>query len=162
MDAAEPDGSERFERFYAAAWRDAVRWATALTGSRSAGEDVTQDVFARLAGRFGSLDNPHGYLRTAIVNAARDARRAQHRRSRRELRIVRSEPGDAGQPVDTRLLRDLAGLPYEQRAVLVLRYWADWDEAEIAAALGCRPATVRSYAKRGLDALRRSIAEEDR
>ena len=49
MDVADPPGRQRFEHFYAVAWRDAVRWATALTGSRSAGEDVAQDAFARLA-----------------------------------------------------------------------------------------------------------------
>jgi len=43
----------------------------------------------------------------------------------------------------------------------VLRYWADWDEAAIAEALGCRRSTVRSHAKRGLDALRRAIDAND-
>lgn len=152
----------RFEQFYSGSWRDAVRWATALTGDRSAGEDVAQDAFGRVADRFGALDNPLGYLRIAVVNGARDHRRSQQRRADRELRVVRAEPPGAPAPYDTRLLRDLAKLPYEQRAVLVLRYWADWTENEIAEALDCRPSTVRSHAKRGLDALRRSIATEDR
>ena len=65
-----------------------------------------------------------------------------------------SEPSTDAQP---RLLDAMARLPYDQRASLVLRYWADWDEASIARALGCRPATVRSHAKRGLDALRRAL-----
>jgi DNA-directed RNA polymerase specialized sigma24 family protein len=65
-------GPGAFETFYARAWRDAVRWASALTGSVAAGEDVAQEAFARLAGRFESLDNPDGYLRVTIVNVARD------------------------------------------------------------------------------------------
>jgi len=158
-----PPDPEGFETFYRRRWGDAVRWATALTGSHAAGEDIAQDAFARLAGRFKSLANPNGYLRTAIVNGARDAHRSQQRRGARELRVVGGTDAQlpADSAVDTSLLPALATLPYEQRATLVLRYWADWDEAAIAAALGCRPATVRSHAKRGLDALRNSLAEED-
>lgn len=168
--AAVDDGhptDDVFESFYLDAWRDAVRWATALTGNRLAGEDVAQDAFGRMAGRFAALSNPRGYLRTAIVNGASDLRRSQQRRADRELRVV-GEPAARATSAydapmyDTQLLRDLAGLPYEQRAALVLRYWADWSEAEIAEALGCRPATVRSHAKRGLDALRQAMSEEDR
>jgi RNA polymerase sigma factor (sigma-70 family) len=48
-------------------------------------------------------------------------------------------------------------LPYRQRAVLVLRYWGDWSEAEIASALKCRPGTVKALASRGLARLRREI-----
>jgi DNA-directed RNA polymerase specialized sigma24 family protein len=145
MEEPEPTHAEGFERFYARTWRDAVRWATALTGSRTAGEDVAQDA----------------YLRTAVVNGARDARRAHERRSNRELRIVRAERPPTGEPVDTPLLRSLSTLPYDQRAALVLRFWGDWDEAAIATALDCRPATVRSHVKRGLDALRRSLVEQE-
>jgi RNA polymerase sigma factor (sigma-70 family) len=161
MEEPEPTHAEGFERFYARTWRDAVRWATALTGSRTAGEDVAQDAYARIAGRYGSLANPEGYLRTAVVNGARDARRAHERRSNRELRIVRAERPPTGEPVDTPLLRSLSTLPYDQRAALVLRFWGDWDEAAIATALDCRPATVRSHVKRGLDALRRSLVEQE-
>ena len=153
----DPQPPDPFEAFYRRAWRDAVRWATALTGSVAAGEDLAQDAFARVRGRFPSIDNADGYLRATIVNLARDDRRATHRRASRELRVV----GDATAPPteihEPRLLAALARLSYEQRATLVLRYWADWDEATIAAALGCRPATVRSHAKRGLDALRESV-----
>ena len=165
MDEPDPVGAQRFEQFYARSWRDAVRWATALTGSKSAGEDVAQDAFTRLAGRFGSLANPDGYLRTAVVNGARDARRSQERRANRELRIVGAErpPHDRqhDQHGDSNLLSVLAGLPYDQRAALVLRFWGDWDEQAIAEALGCRPATVRSHVKRGLDALRRELASKE-
>jgi RNA polymerase sigma factor (sigma-70 family) len=161
MDEPDRVDGQLFEQFYALSWRDAVRWATALTGSRSAGEDVAQDAFARIAGRYPSLTNPGGYLRTAIVNGARDAKRSHQRRSNRELRIVRPEPFAGDQPADSELLDSLATLAYDQRAALVLRYWADWDEQSIADALGCRPATVRSHVKRGLDALRRALVEQE-
>jgi RNA polymerase sigma factor (sigma-70 family) len=153
----DPRTPDPFEAFNRRTWNDAVRWATALTGSVAAGEDLAQDAFARVRGRFASIDNADGYLRATIVNLARDARRASGRRAARELRTVgepTTAPAEAGEP---RVLRALGDLPYEQRATLVLRYWADWDEATIAAALGCRAATVRSHAKRGLDALRKSV-----
>ena len=160
---ADPRPPDPFEAFYRRAWRDAVRWATALTGSVAAGEDLAQDAFARVRSRFTSIDNADGYLRATIVNLARDQRRASDRRAARELRVVGdplSAPAtEVGEP--PRLLQALARLPYEQRATLVLRYWADWDEATIAAALGCRTATVRSYAKRGLDALRKSVEADE-
>jgi DNA-directed RNA polymerase specialized sigma24 family protein len=153
-------GPSAFETFYARAWRDAVRWASALTGSVAAGEDVAQEAFARLAGRFESLDNPDGYLRVTIVNAARDDRRASQRRQARELRLVVGDASD-DPTIGSGVIGALARLPYEQRAALVLRYWADWDEATIAEALGCRRSTVRSHAKRALDTLRATTTWED-
>jgi RNA polymerase sigma factor (sigma-70 family) len=157
---ADPRTADAFEAFYRRAWHDAVRWATALTGSVAAGEDVAQDAFGRVRSRFASIDNADGYLRATIVNLARDQRRSADRRAARELRVVADPTSTAVEAREPSVLRALANLPYEQRATLVLRYWADWDEATIAAALGCRAATVRSHAKRGLDALRKSVDAE--
>ena len=153
----DPRTPDAFEGFYRRAWSDAVRWATALTGSVAAGEDLAQDAFARVRSRFASIDNADGYLRATIVNLARDERRSSDRRAARELRVVGDAAAMPTEAREPRVLDALARLPYEQRATLVLRYWADWDEAAIAAALGCRAATVRSHAKRGLDALRKSV-----
>src|SRR4029450_4080514 len=85
---ADPRSPDPFEAFYRRAWGDAVRWATALTGSVAAGEDLAQDAFARVRSRFPSIDNADGYLRATIVNLARDARRSSDRRASRELRVV--------------------------------------------------------------------------
>src|SRR4029453_18758660 len=127
---ADPRTPDPFEIFYRRAWRDAVRWATALTGSVAAGEDLAQDAFARVRSRFPSIDNADGYLRATIVNLARDARRSSDRRAPREPRVVGDPAAQpAEEPREPRLLQALARLPYEQRATLVLRYWADWDEA---------------------------------
>ena len=122
------------------------------------GEEIAQEVFLRLAGRYDEVENPDAYLRTAVVNAARSWHRSAARRSARGHLAVVGE-GDEVLVVDE-LLESLARLPYEQRAVLVLRYWADGDEASIAAALGCRPVTVRTRARRGLAVLRRALEEE--
>ncbi len=149
-----------FETFYRSSWHDAVRWACALTGSIAAGEDIAQTAFTRIADRYDHLDNPGGYLRTTIVNLARSDRRTASRRTARELRIAddRSARHDDAPFADgTELLRLVGSLPYDQRAAIVLRYWADWDEAAIAEALDCRHSTVRSHVRRGLDTLRRTV-----
>lgn len=146
--------ADAFEAFYRDAWSDAVRWATALTGDRAAGEDVAQAAFGALVGRFDRLDNPAGYLRRTIVNGARSEHRSAGRRARREGRAMPPEPVSVPFDHATGLLRAVGQLPYDQRAALVLRYWADWDEDAIADALDCRRATVRSHVKRALDTLR--------
>ncbi len=148
--------TEDFEAFYRRAWRDAARWATALTGSRAIGEEIAQDAFVRLGSRFAELHNPDGYLRVTVVNMARSSMRSSGRRTLREQRVA-AEEMTVSRDVSGELLGSLERLSYEQRAVLVLRYWADWDEAAIAEALGCRPSTVRSHARRALVLMRKEI-----
>jgi len=147
-------GTAPFVALYRAEYPDMVRLAHALTGSVDAAEDIVQDAFARILGRTDGLDSPGGYLRTTVVNLCRD----RERRRRRERRL-RTPSADritlslgASEVVDV-LLR----LPYRQRAVLVLRYWGDWSEVEIAEALGCRSGTVKTLASRGLARLRKDV-----
>jgi RNA polymerase sigma-70 factor (sigma-E family) len=145
---------DSFIVFYRTEYRGMVRLARALTGNPDRAEDVVQEAFARLHGRTGQLENPGGYLRTTVVNLCRD----QGRRRRRELRMRRLEPARPPMPPEASELVDvLLSLPYRQRAVLVMRYWGDWSEAEIAQALDCRPGTVKALASRGLDRLRKEI-----
>jgi RNA polymerase sigma factor (sigma-70 family) len=148
-------GTENFETFYSRAWRDAARWATALTGDVATGEEIAQDAFVAVSSRYHFLHNPDGYLRITVVNLARSALRSDRRRAVRERRVATPEAVQSWPNND--LLASLDRLSYEQRAVLVLRYWADWDESEIAEALGCRPNTVRSHARRALVSLRTEI-----
>lgn len=148
--------TEDFEGFYRRAWRDAARWATALTGDVASGEEIAQDAFVLIGPRFAQLTNRDGYLRASVVNLARSSIRSNGRRSLRERRTATPESGSM-RVGDNDLLASLDRLSYEQRAVLVLRYWADWDEAAIADALGCQPSTVRSHARRALVLLRKEI-----
>ena len=148
--------TENFEGFYRRAWRDAAGWATALTGDAAAGEEIAQDAFVRIGPRFDELTNPGAYLRVIVVNLARSSMRSNGRRSLRERRTAAPDSASM-RPGDGDLMASLDRLSYEQRAVLVLRYWADWDEASIADALGCRPSTVRSHARRALALLREEI-----
>ncbi|HVC70717.1 MAG TPA: sigma factor-like helix-turn-helix DNA-binding protein [Acidimicrobiales bacterium] len=144
-----------FTVFYQAEYAGSVRLARALGVSPSASEDIVQEALVRVHERFGALESPAAYLRTIIVNLCRDWHRRQGR-ERRHLAAVRpATPVSLGA---RELLDVLARLPYRWRAVLVLRYWADWSEAEIAAALGCRPGTVKTLAVRGLGRLRKELS----
>lgn len=145
--------------FYAAHRLDAARWAVALTGRRDVGEDLAQDALLRTAARLDTIDQPAAYLRRAVVNACRTWARSHAREQ------LRAERAHAGRPTSVsaeshELLDSLARLRYRQRAAVVLRYWADWTDDQIADALGCRPATVRVLLHRGLAALRTELQEE--
>jgi RNA polymerase sigma-70 factor (sigma-E family) len=143
-----------FDDFYRSEYPGMVRLAASLTGDVDRAEDVVQDAFSRMHRRFPSLDRPGGYLRTAVVNLCKD----QQRRGVLEHREA-SRPASGTLSLQaTEMIDVLMRLPFKQRAVLVLRYWGDWTEAEIAQAVGCRPGSVKSHASRGLATLRKEIA----
>ena len=143
-----------FSDFYRSEYPGMVRLATSLTGDIDRAEDVVQDAFTRIHSRYPSLDRPGGYLRTAVVNLCRDRQRRGVLEHREAFR-----PASGSLTLQaTEMIDVLMRLPFRQRAVLVLRYWGDWTEAEIAQAVGCRPGSVKSHASRGLAALRKEIA----
>lgn len=148
-----------FADFYRDAYPGAVRLAWLLTHDHSDAEDVVQDAFVRLRPRLATVDHRTAYLRSAIVNGCRDRARSARRADAgwRRLRVV-TEVSSTDKPSE--LVDALADLPYKQRAVLVLRYWADLREEEIAEIIGVRPATVRSITSRALDRLRRELPDE--
>jgi RNA polymerase sigma-70 factor (sigma-E family) len=137
------------------------RLAYLLTGDRALAEDLVQEAFLRFVGRLHHLRDPgafDGYLRRTIVNLSNDVfrRRAVERsyveRHTAELREVHTDRDVAAyESMRTALL----SLPQRQRAAIVLRYYEDLHESEIADLLRCRPATVRSLVARGLETLRR-------
>jgi RNA polymerase sigma-70 factor (sigma-E family) len=146
--------AQGFSDFYRSEYPGMVRLAASLTGDFDRAEDVVQDAFARMHSRFPSLDRPGGYLRTAVVNLCKD----HHRRKALEHREALRPASGSLSLQATEMIDVLMQLPFKQRAVLVLRYWGDWTEAEIAHAVGCRPGSVKSHASRGLAALRKEIA----
>jgi RNA polymerase sigma factor (sigma-70 family) len=149
--------SDGFEEFYGRRWRDAVRWAAALTGRIDVAEELAQDVFVRMMPHFDQIRHPDSYVYAGISNAARTWHRSEGRRLARERRAT---PNHGSSDETPEMLGVLQELPIEQRAVVVLRYWLDWDEAAIARLLGCRAATVRTRAMRGLRRLRQALEEE--
>jgi RNA polymerase sigma factor (sigma-70 family) len=132
-----------------------VRVAYLLTGSSAVAEDLVQDAFVRLHRHWDGVRLPSAYLRVTVVNACR----AHHRRDRRERSHFPELVTDHVVPETPVVLDALATLPYRQRVALVLRFYEDRPDTEIAQALACRPATVRSLVHRGLATLRKVITQ---
>ena len=119
-----------------------MRLASLLLGSTAVAEDVVQDAFAKLYGRLNRVETPAAWLRTCVVNVCKNERRrwAVARRHAHLLAVDAVEP-DA--PVHE-LVGSLRSLPIRQRTVVVLRFYEDLPEADIAALLGIRIGTVKS------------------
>jgi RNA polymerase sigma-70 factor (sigma-E family) len=146
------------ESFLAVRGRALLGSAILLTGSREAGEDLLQHALERVMRQWYRLDgDPEGYLRRTMYNLATDRWRGLGRRREALARVpVSDRVGDHADAVDLRdaLVRALRLVSPQQRAVLVLRYWEQQSESEIARTLGCSIGTVKSAASRGLKRLR--------
>ncbi|MFE7929714.1 SigE family RNA polymerase sigma factor [Streptomyces sp. NPDC057456] len=151
---------DRFQEFVRARWSRLVRTAYLLTGDVHHAEDLTQTALAkayRSWRRISRSDNPEAYVRRMLVSCNSD----RFRKRRVTEALTAAPPERAGRDegagrVEERgsLLAGLAQLPPKQRAVVVLRYWEDLSEAEVADVLGCSPGTVKSQASKGLAKLR--------
>jgi RNA polymerase sigma-70 factor (sigma-E family) len=139
-----------------------------LTGDRDRAEDLVQEAFVRLTGRFRHLHNSYAfasYLRRTVVNlhvSALRRRRVERAWLEREGRAA-GEPGgmpDVAGRED--LWRALQVLPPRQRAAVVLRYYEDLSERETADVLRCSVAAVKSLVSRAMETLRERIRSEER
>ena len=150
-----------FEEFASTRMPGVLRFAAVLAGDRATAEDLAQEVLIRAYARWdriGCLDRPELYVRKMMLNEFLNWRR----RSSRQIPAggMASEPAsiapDHAAAYNEReaLLAELGKLPRRQRAVLVLRYYEDRGDSEIADLLGCSRGTVRSHASRALAALR--------
>lgn len=158
--------TNRLEALYSEHVRGAIRLAYLMTGDEQQAQDIAQEAFAKIAGRFHDLRNPDafpGYLRTTVLNLSRGHLRRL--RTQREYLHRRSAGPDAEPAPETEgrdeMWRALGRLPYRQRAALVLRYYEDLSERQAADALGCSVSAVKSLASRGLQSLRAEM-EGDR
>jgi RNA polymerase sigma-70 factor (sigma-E family) len=145
---------------FAALHRATYQTAFKLLGDRHEAEDIAQEACARACLRWRRLDNPEAWSVRVASNLAID----RWRRTQRENVHTRTDDTvapDDGVRID--LYRALAQLPRRQRETVVLRYIADLTEQQTAAALGCKPGTVKTHAARGLQALRATldVPEED-
>lgn len=158
------DIEELAAELYATHRLSLVRLAVLLVDDIAVAEDVVQDVFAgMLTGgkRLRDADAAIGYLRRSVVNRARSVLR--RRRTARAHTPPEDTPPDG--PDDLAVLGEehravLAAMEHlgrRQREVLVLRYWSDLSEAEIAETLGIAPGTVKSTASRALRALEKTL-----
>jgi len=152
---------EAVTALYLAHYRGLVRLAALLLDDTGAAEEVVQDAYVRMHGSWRRIRDPQaavGYLRTTVLNLARS--RLRHRQVvRRHAPAPAPDAPSAEQGALDRLEHDrvvaaLRGLPDRQRECLVLRYYADLSEAEIAAAMGISAGAVKSHASRGMAALR--------
>ena len=126
---------------YAEHYRPLVRLAVLLVSDLASAEEIVQEAFADLHGAWRTLPGPDAALRYL--------RRSLIRRSR----ATASQQADPG----AGLLLALRALPAREREVLVLRYFADLPEAEIASVTGTRITAVRTYAARGMSSLRAGL-----
>lgn len=143
-----------------------LRFALMLCGDPHLAEDLVQSALAKAHRRWARIaktERPEAYLKKMIVNEHLGWWR---RRSSREVptALDRERPGSdsaAGLAERDAAWALLATLPKRQRAVLVLRYYEDLSDEQIASVLGCAASTVRSNAARALAALRETIPDRE-
>ncbi len=163
-DAAGWDADTAVTLLYGAHWTQLVRLATLLTTDASVAEEIVQDAFVALHRRWHRLSDPsaaHAYLRASVVNGSRSALR--HRKVAERHRPP-GDPSPTGPEEhalraaeDARVLAALHALPRRQQEVLVLRYYSELSEQEIAQALGLSRGAVKSHAHRGIASLRSAL-----
>ena len=151
---------------YDAAWAPMVRLATLLLTGSDEAEEIVQDALVALHRRranFESDAHAISYLRASVVNRCRSAHR--HRAVVRKHMSV--DAGSGVEPESEALARDrhdrvmsaIRSLPQRQQEVVVLRYYSDLSEADIADTLGISRGAVKSHASRGMSALRVPLTE---
>jgi RNA polymerase sigma-70 factor (sigma-E family) len=155
------DDSASFDRYVTEHRVALVRYATLLSGSQALGEDLVQDVLIRLYPRWGTLADPHPYVRRSVTNEFLSWRR------RWSTRFIHPVPDEVlhqqseelrDDGPDPELWARLQRLPRQQRAAVVLRYYEGFDDSEIAVVLDCKEGTVRGHISRGLATLRTGLA----
>lgn len=161
-----PEG--RLEELFVRSAPAAMRLAYFLTGQRETAEDLVQEAFVRVAGRFRHLRVPDAfdaYLRRTIVNLAMSHRRRQRLERTHLIRegAAPSEMTAVPDAADRDLLwRALRDLPGRQRAAIVLRFYEDLSEREAAAVLGCSSGALNQLVVRGMASLRERIGKDER
>ncbi len=156
-----------FDKFVVDHVDDLLRTAYLIVWDQAEAEDLVQECLLKVARRWPRvrrMEQPRAYARRILVNLAVDGARGRaRRRGELESGAAAASPiaVDPLPAFDTRaeLLQALGQLPARQRAVLVLRYFNDLTEAQVAEVLGCPPGTVKSSASRGLARLREALPQ---
>lgn len=134
-----------------------VRLGTLLVGSVAIAEEIVQEAFMAVRARWDDIDRPGAYLRTTVVNGCSEVLRRRTLENR--VQIDRVESVEAILPTQLIELRDaLERLSDRQRVVMVLRYFVDLSDREIARTMEIRPSTVRSLRRRALVILRKELS----
>jgi RNA polymerase sigma-70 factor (sigma-E family) len=160
MDQAQ---GEAFDAFVRSRHPALLRYGHVLTGNPHAAADLVQDALERTGlawSRVQRQDDPEGYVRRVMTNR----HISMWRRLRRERLVADAPEAAYDEPApraEDAIWAALAQLPRRQRAVLVLRYYEDLSEAQIARVLDCAPGTVKSQASKGLATLRAHLADRE-
>jgi len=162
------DADDAVEQLYATHYRQLVRLSVLLVRDQETAEEVVQDSFVAMHGRWRSLREPDkalAYLKQTVVNRSRSVlrHRGVTRRYADTAAVVPDMPGtdDAALVTErrTKVLEALRQLPQRQREVIALRYYLDLNEADIAQTLGISRGAVKSHASRGAATLRTLLEE---
>ncbi len=165
------DADEAVTQLYTAHYSGLVRLAALLVRHSGEAEELVQDAFVSLHGKWRRLHEPDkalAYLRRSVVNAARSSQRHHNVADKhlyREADVVRREAPSAEHHAlagETRaaVMAALDRLPQRQREVLVLRYYTDLAEHDIAETLGISSGAVKSHASRGIRTLRSTLEDQ--
>jgi RNA polymerase sigma-70 factor (sigma-E family) len=159
-----------FEEFATARLPALMRYAFLLSTDRELARDIVQEVLARAMVRWSRIvraDDPYAYVRTMVTNEYFSLRRRKAVRTIALTYEALDGPRAPAHPDPTAVLGDrdelwrhLGALPRQQRAVIVLRYYEDLSDNQIAEVLGCSPGTVRGYAARAMATLRMELVED--
>ena len=155
-------GPNDFDRFVGDNSDGLLRTAYLMVGDLHEAEDLVQETLFKVASRWprvSRMDNPVAYARRILVNLALHG---SSKRSRNRAELKATPPAEtaaqaAHLDIDDQLFDALAALPPRQRAALVLRYFLDLSEVEVAAALSCSLGTVKSSTSRGLKRLEETL-----
>jgi RNA polymerase sigma-70 factor (sigma-E family) len=157
------DIDEDFAEFVAARWASLYRLAYLLAASPTGAEDLLQTTLEKAYmnwSRIGRMEHAEAYVRRMLANTLVSSRRRAWNRERPTDELPDAVGDSAEEPLlDRSLFWPLVcALPSRQRAVIVLRYYEDLSEAQIADILGCAPGTVKSQSSAAIGALRRALA----
>jgi RNA polymerase sigma-70 factor (sigma-E family) len=154
---------EDFAEFVAARWASLYRLAYLLAASPAGAEDLLQTTLEKAYvnwSRIARMEHPEAYVRRMLAHTLVSSRRRAWMGERPTDELPETVGDATEEPVlDRRLFWPLVcALPARQRAVIVLRYYEDLSEAQIAEVLGCAPGTVKSQSSAAIGALRRALA----
>jgi RNA polymerase sigma-70 factor (sigma-E family) len=164
MEGSEGSSAQPLEELYVRYAPGGFRLAYLLTGDRQAAEDLVHDAFVRVVGRLGHIRTGiafDAYLRKTIVNLMKN--RWRHASVVRGYQEREAPPSEAIPSAEVVIVeRDavwhaILRLPVQQRTAIVLRFYEDLSEDDIASVLRCRPGTARSLVSRGMASLRQEL-----
>jgi RNA polymerase sigma-70 factor (sigma-E family) len=160
------DADTAVEELYAAHYRRLVRLSVLLVRDVGTAEEVVQDSFVAMHGKWRNLKDPDkglAYLRQTVVNRSRSVLRHRGVQARYTPPAIPDHPAAEADALSSERRGEVLGalreLPDRQREVIALRYYLDLSEAEIADTLGISRGAVKSHASRGVSALRHLLKD---